>query len=297
MEGWLDVSGWLLSVLAVLGNGFIIAFIAAIPRLHFPPNWFVFSLAVADLGVGMIAFPGGYVCVSYKRICNQSIYMAVYWFLVHSSVANLCILTWDRYTAILHPLRYNTSIILRRPGRIILLAWLIPLLISLYLVLGMFAANSDTVLKVLRLTGVSGFDILCSTLFVYAVVRILAVICAQSLQNSAMESLRKQLQTSLKRASLKTAASRRPGRRKHSSAPFIIAIVVFFLACHLVKNYLILKIMFVSNVSDNAALVVTVLLVANSAANPLVYAFLKRDIKRELKRLIYCTMRRGSIKT
>lgn len=210
MEGWLDVSGWLLSVLAVLGNGFIIAFIAAIPRLHFPPNWFVFSLAVADLGVGMVAFPGGYVCVSYKRICNQSIYMAAYWFLVHSSVANLCILTWDRYTAILHPLRYNTSIILRRPGRIILLAWLIPLLISLYLVLGMFAANSDTVLKVLRLTGVSGFDILCSTLFVYAVVRILAVICAQSLQNSAMESLRKQLQTSLKRASLKTAASRRP---------------------------------------------------------------------------------------
>ena len=160
----------------------------------------------------------------------------LYWFLVHSSVANLCILTWDRYTAILHPLRYNTSIILRRPGRIILLAWLIPLLISLYLVLGMFAANSDTVLKVLRLTGVSGFDILCSTPFVYAVVRILAVICAQSLQNSAMESLRKQLQTSLKRASLKTAASRRPGRRKHSSAPFIIALVVFFLACSVVKT-------------------------------------------------------------
>ena len=119
----------------------------------------------------------------------------LYWFLVHSSVANLCILTWDRYRAILHPLRYNTSIILRRPGRIILLAWLIPLLISLYLVLGMFAANSDTVLKVLRQTGVSGFEILCSTLFVqYAVVRILAVIRAQSLQKSAMESLRKELQ-------------------------------------------------------------------------------------------------------
>ena len=36
----------------------------------------------------------------------------LYWFLVHSSVANLCILTWDRYAAILHPLRYNTFIIL-----------------------------------------------------------------------------------------------------------------------------------------------------------------------------------------
>ena len=187
--------------------------------------------------------------------------------------------------------RYNTSITLRRPGRIILLAWLIPLLISLYLVLGMFATTSDTALKVLRLTGVSGFDILCSTLFVYAVVRILAVICAQSLQNSAMESLRKQLQTSLKRAPLKTAASRRP----HSLAPFIIALVVFFLACNVVKNYLILRIMFVSDrVSDTVALVVTILLVASSAANPLVYAFLKQDIKRERKGLIYG---RGSVKT
>ena len=262
MEGWLDVSGWLLSVLAVLGNGFIIALIAATHRLRFPSNWFVFFLAVADLGVGMVAFPGGHACVSY----NQRIYMAAYWFFVHSSVANLCILTWDRYEAILHPLRYNNSMILRRPERIILLAWLIPLLISLYLVLGMFAANSVTVLKVLRLTGVSGFDILCSTLFVYAVVRILAVIRAQSLQNSAMESLRKKLQlTSLKRASLKTASSRRPGRRKHSSARFIIAIVAFFLACHLVQNYLILRIMFVSDrVSDNFALVVIEIEVVHS---------------------------------
>ena len=175
-----------------------------------------------------------------KTICQNLRHMqldaVLYWFLVHSSVANLCILTWDRYTAILHPLRYNTSIILRRPGRIILLAWLIPLLISLYLVLGMFAATSDTGLKVLRLTGVSGFDILCSTLSVYAVVRILAVIRAQSLQYYAMKSLRKELQNSPKRALLKTAASRRPGRRKHSSAPFIIALVVFFLACSVVKT-------------------------------------------------------------
>ena len=92
--------------------------------------------------------------------------------------------------------------------------------------------------------------------------------------------------TSLKLASMKTAASRRPGRRKHSSARFIIAVVVFFLAWHLVKNYPIVRIMFVSDrVSDNVALLVTILLVANSAANPLVYAFLKRDIKENSRGL------------
>ena len=85
---------------------------------------------------------------------------------------------------------------------------------------------------------------------------------------------------------MKTAASRRPGRRKHSSARLVIAIVVFLLACHLVKSYPIVSIMFVSDrVSDNVALLVTILLVANSAANPLVYAFLKRDIKENSRGL------------
>ena len=289
MDVWLNVSGWLLSVLVVLGNGFMIAFIAAIHRLHIPSNWFVFSLAVADLGVGIVAFPSGYICLIYNANCNKTIYMAAYWFLVHSSVANLCILTWDRYTAIVHPFKYITSITVRRPGRVILFAWAIPLLISLYLSLGMYATSSLTVLKVLRLTGVSGFDVLCSALLVYAVVRILTVIRAQSRRISAMESLRKKLHTGV---SLTSPAP--PIRRKHNSARLIIAIVVFFLACHLVKNYLILRIVFVSDMSDNLPLVITLLLVANSAANPLVYAFLKRDIKREVARLTY---RRGSMKS
>ena len=289
MDIWLNVSGWLLTVLAVLGNGFMIAFIAAIHRLHIPSNWFVFSLAVADLGVGIVALPSGYICFIYNANCNKTIYMAAYWFLVHSSVANLCVLTWDRYTAIVHPLKYITSITVRRPGRVILFAWAIPLLILLYLSLGMYATSSLTVLKVLRLTGVSGFDILCSALLVYAVVRILTVILAQSRRISAMESLRKKLHTGV---SLTSPAS--PIRRKHNSARLIIAIVVFFLACHVVKNYLILRIVFVSDMSENLALVVTVLLVANSAANPLVYAFLKRDIRREVVRLTY---RRGSMKS
>ena len=292
MKVWYYICGWFVSVLTVLGNGFIVVFVAKTRCLHSQSNWFVLSLAVADFGVGLIIFPSSYASLrdpTAATAFSKWIYIAAYWFLVHSSVTNLCILTWDRYTAIVHPLRYITSIIMRRPGKIILLAWLIPLLISLYLFLGMFADSSPTVSKVLRLTGVSGFDILCSSLLIYAVVRILVVVRSQSLQNSALESLRKELHT---RAKLTTPPS--PIRRKHSSARFIIAIVVFFLACNVVKNYLILRIMFVSDASDNVTLLVTVLLVANSAANPLVYACLKRDIKRELTRLI---CRRGGIRT
>ena len=53
MDVWLNVSGWLL----------------------------VFSLVVADLGVGIVAFPSGYICFIYNANCNKTIYIAAYWFL------------------------------------------------------------------------------------------------------------------------------------------------------------------------------------------------------------------------
>ena len=108
----------------------------------------------------------------------------------------------------------------------------------------------------LLITGVSGFDILCSALLAYAVVLILAVVRKQSLQSSAMESLRKEQTVALEDINTANCYT-----------------VVFFLACNVVNNYLILRIkwFFFSNESDNVALIVSVLLVANSTANPLLY--------------------------
>ena len=290
MNIWYNICGWLLSVLTALGNGFIIIFVARTRRLHSPPNWFVLSLAVADFGVGIIIFPTSYACLEPQPSisCNKKLHMAAYWFLAHSSVANLCILTWDRYQAIVHPLKYITSITATHPGRMILLAWVIPLLISLYLVLGMYASNSPTIWKVLRLTGVSGFDILCSALLVYTILRILVVARAQLLQNSKMNSVKRFLESSrLQVWESESAAENTPySRWRHHSAGFIVAIVVFFLAGHAGINYIILHIAFGStDVNNIAGPVVTFLLVTNSAINPMVYAFLKRDIKTELARL------------
>ena len=93
-------------------------------------------------------------------------------------------------------------------------------------------------------------------------------------------------------------------RKKLNTARFIIAIVTFFLGCHIVTNVLVIHIMFVSQVNDNAGWVVTLLLVTNSAVNPFVYAFLKRDIKKEIRQFIcretrrsYCNSERSSRST
>jgi hypothetical protein len=218
--------------------------------------------------------PGGPVA------CNDKVYIAFFWFFLHSSVTNLCTLTWDRYIAIVHPFRYNTSKTKRRPGMVILIAWLIPFAISLSLFVGMYATISNTALNVLRLTGVSAFDIVFCALLCYAVVRILVVARVQSHQEPAIE-----LQVQSTHSSTETANSRR--RKKYNTAPFIIAIVTFFLGCYVVVNFLVLYITFsCRSLSDKAGQILILFLVLNSSVNPLVYAILKRDIKMEINKLI-----------
>ena len=280
MENWLNVLGWLLSIVTAAGNGFVIFLVAKNRRLHSrSANLFVLSLAVADFGVGIAVFPSSYFC-NYIMACNSRMYVAFYWFFLHSSVTNLCTLTWDRYIAIVHPFKYNTSMTDRRPGMVILIAWLIPFAISLSLFVGMYATTSKTALKVLRLTGVSAFDTISCALLFYAVVRILLVARVQSRQESSIE-----LQVQSNRSSTESTNSHR--RKRGGTALFVIAIVVFFLGCYIVVNALVLCIAFsCHNFSGLASQILTLLLVLNSSANPLVYAFLKRDIKRHIWKLI-----------
>ena len=173
MANAFDYIGWFLSIAAVAGNGFVIVIVAINRRLHSSPNWFVLSLAVADFIVGFAIFPPAYLC---NEQCNRKLVSAFFWFFLHSSVSNLCTLTWDRYTAIVHPLTYNTALTKRRPGLVILTAWLIAFAISLSFLVGRYVTNPDTVSRrVLHLTCVSAFDILSCALLFYPVVRILVV--------------------------------------------------------------------------------------------------------------------------
>ena len=219
---------------------------------------------------------------------NLRVYVAFFWFFLHSSVTNLCSLTWDRYIAIVHPLKYNVSMTERRPGMAILIAWMIPFAISLLLLVGMYATKSYTVLRFLRIAGISAFDIISCGLLFYGVVRILIVARAQSKQVSAIE-LQVQRSTSNHSCNQSTvtefATSRK--RKKHSTAPFLITLVTFFLGCYVVVNYLVLCMAFSCHqVSDDIAQFVICVLVVNSAVNPLVYALLKNDIKTEISKLI-----------
>ena len=286
MENWFNVIGWLLSVLTATGNGFVILLIAKTRRLHSSANCFILSLAAADFWVGIAVYPTGYFCYNPIMACNTRVYMAFFWFFLHSSVSNICTLTWDRYVAIVHPFKYNTSITKRRPRVVILIAWLIPFVISLSLFVGMYVTNSETAWKALRTLGVSAFDLVSCVLLFFAVVRILVAARAQSHQVCETEL---QLQCNFSSPEAEAVTPRR--RRTHNTARFIIALVVFFLGCYVIVNFLVFCETFSCPVSaENVGHVVTCLLVLNSAVNPIAYALLKRDIKREIGALFISHM-------
>ena len=168
---------------------------------------------------------------------------------------------------------------------VILIAWLIPFAISLSLLVGVYATTSDTALSVIRLTGVSAFDVVCCALLFYAVVRILVVARAQSHKEAEETAI--ELQVQFTHSSTDNTNPLRGRHKKHNTAPSIIAIVAFFLGCYVVVNYLLLCMTFsCHNFSDKAGLILILFLVLNSAVNPLVYAFLKKDIKKEINKLI-----------
>lgn len=157
IEKWFNTPGWLFSVITTTGNGFLVLFIVKKRRLHSTANWLVLSLVVADFGMGVAIFPMGHLC-SILVICNESVCVTLHWFFFHSSVTNLGILTCDRYINIVHSFRYPDNMTSRSPGIVIFMSWVIPLIISLAIVVGMHATISYTVWKISRITGVSIFD-------------------------------------------------------------------------------------------------------------------------------------------
>ena len=284
MEWWLQFFGWFLTFLTVLGNCSVILLISINRRLYCSANWFVLSLAVADFAVGAAVFPMGYIC-KYATNCNMRLFVAFYWFFLHSSTTNLCALILDRYIILVYPFKYPTSMVARKPGTVIVFSWFIPLTISTSLVLGPYATRSPVFLKVLHITGVSGLEIISCLLLFYAVVRILLV---QAKQNYAMKSIERQIRHN--QALIRSSIPRR--RKRASAVGFVIAIALFCFGCYVIVNYLILCLSFsCSSLSyhDHEELVsiCTLLLIGNSAVNPLVYALLKRDIKRELRQLFH----------
>ena len=106
METWFWILGWVLSFLAIAGNGITIYLVCSRGNLRTKTNAFIVSLAVADLCVGLGVIPSLLAC----DITNTCYWPKVFpswidvirWLFSYLSVLNLCSLVLNRYIAIVN---------------------------------------------------------------------------------------------------------------------------------------------------------------------------------------------------
>ncbi|XP_062054487.1 D(4) dopamine receptor [Lepus europaeus] len=125
------LAGGVLLIGAVLaGNSLVCASVAAERALQTPTNYFIVSLAAADLLLALLVLPlfvysevqGGVWLLS-PRLCDALMAMDV--MLCTASIFNLCAISVDRFVAVAVPLHYNRQGGGRRPLLLIGATWLL----------------------------------------------------------------------------------------------------------------------------------------------------------------------------
>ncbi|CAH3034228.1 unnamed protein product, partial [Porites evermanni] len=270
MELWFWILGWILSILTIAGNGFIIFLVCKKRQLRTKTNAFIASLAVADFCVGVSVVPSFFIC-DITGGCdwptgnrNRPLWtFGIRWLFGYASVMNLCSLVLERYIAIVKPLKYLTAMTRCRVVKMIIFSWTIPIIfvVGLLLILSRISA----------MFFVSIFAILveffsCSIL-TFCTASIIHVVYKQ---DRAAPSLGK--------------VSRFSQRREKSAIVMMIIVVGLFLICYGVYFRCSFAALFL-NITCNDFSYKIPLFILNSAINPWAYALFKRDIKTMIKRL------------
>ena len=277
MSGWYWMTGWLPSLLAVVGNGLVICLILASRKLRTTNNRFVLSLAIADFGIGISYYPGHAICHFVLTSCNLMIRDDIGVLMIYSSVCNLCAMVLDRYIAIVRPLHYMSLMTAKKATILTTVAWLIPL--STY-----FIPSVCVSVGLIRLDFRVSV-IVWTTMFEFVPCVGLFLATIHAVKTSRKHCRRDAWLSSQKRFNPRPTSKL---RRSTCSAAVMATVVAIFLICYAMEVYSsFCYFTALCVMHKNLYNVVRFLVIINSAANPVAYSLLKRDIRRELNR-IFC---------
>ncbi|XP_062287461.1 trace amine-associated receptor 13c-like [Scomber scombrus] len=115
-----------ISMVTVALNVLVIISISHFRQLHTPANLFLLSLAVSDLLVGLLLMPIEIIYIDTCWFLGDivcTLYYVVDYTITSASVANMVLLSFDRYIAICDPLRYPTKVTKRKAEICVCLCW------------------------------------------------------------------------------------------------------------------------------------------------------------------------------
>uniref|UniRef100_A0A336MPC1 Octopamine receptor beta-2R n=1 Tax=Culicoides sonorensis TaxID=179676 RepID=A0A336MPC1_CULSO len=125
---------------AIFGNLLVIISVVRVRKLRIITNYFVVSLALADIAVALLAMSFNFsVQITGRWLLNS--FMCDVWnsldvYFSTASILHLCCISVDRYYAIVKPLKYPINMTKRVVAVMILLSWLFPALLSFVPIFG-----------------------------------------------------------------------------------------------------------------------------------------------------------------
>ena len=275
---WFWITSSLLTTIAILGNALVIYLIITRRRLRTKANWFLFSLALADLSLAAVFIPPHFRCqIAGCSHAEVNLYLVSYFGDV--SVTSMMAFTVDRYCAIVLPLKYTRIMTKAKITLLLMSAWLAPIILDTIPTLVL--SNED----IAQLTSMVIFQLTPSIFLAIATRKIIKIANNHARRTSVL----------LKQLKFNNPSQRLRGKSEVSSARLITIMVGIFLACYISQSLSSLCACFPSCKASQPEQVVryvlSFLLIINSGANPFVYALFKRDIKEECSRMFLCKRR------
>ncbi|XP_034164177.1 adenosine receptor A2a-like [Pangasianodon hypophthalmus] len=280
-----------ISILSTSGNLLVCIAVGRNKKLQTVTNYFLVSLAAADFFVGTLAIPCAIMTDlglphNNLYLCTTIVYMLIT--LTQSSVFSLLAIAIERYVAILLPFHYQRLLKPRNARLVILLTWFLAFLLSTVPLLGFqkrssqinycfFSCVVDIALMVyFNFFGCALIPLL-AMFFIYVhifltvrrqVRRIAALRCAletQARQNSAM-------------------------RREAKKATSILLLIFLFVLCWMPMHIMNCLQQFCPQCSVPVPLILTAIILshANSAINPVLYAYKMKSFRQAFKDMFLC---------
>ena len=279
-----------IALAATFGNFLVIWAVYYNKRLRTVTNYYIVSLAIADMMVGLFAIP--FALATNAGLPKDNFYACLFTnsfvvALTQSSIFGLLAVALDRFFAVTRPLRYRRMATSRCAVMILIATWVLAFIIGLTPLFGwnegepehgycIFVEHID--LKYMVYFNFFGFVLppLIVMLFVY--VKIFQVV---RIQYAAISRTVVGSQDDMSRRLSRLAV-------KEGNAAKLLAIVILLFAI----SWLPLHIMncvslLIVTVPYEVLLPAIILSHANSAMNPILYAFSNREFRRTFHKLIF----------